>query len=554
MQAACTHMILMNPNSEPKTAPVRPSKTLASTIWLIPLAAAITGIWLLTQNIRERGPEITLYMDNAEGIEVNNTTVRMLNVEVGRVSQIRLRTDQKGVVITAKLNRDTADMMRKDTQFWVVKPRIDQNGITGLGTLLSGSYISFSPGSSEEEANEFTVSELPPITAIGQHGMRIKLVGRNGRMVNAGSPILYENHTVGTVETAKFNPDTQNVEYSIFIQSPNENLVRQNSQFWLDTGIDVRLDGGDVRIQSAPLSAILSGAISFSTPPSAKGELTQPAKSEQSFTIHNNRAEIENRPSERTLYYVVFFNNSVRGLDVGAPVEYKGLRIGSVAQMPYFSDGDSQHLFDNGWIPVRLRIDPERMEQGDTPQTREYWQNAIQTALNQGLVATLSNNNLVLGSKMVELIPQSAGSPVLKPRVQYDGHTVIASQGGGLEDLQVKITQLLDKFNHLPLDKTVTELNGSLQQLKATLASANKLIGQTSTQKIPAELNATLQELRQTLQGVSPSSPVYQDIQQTLNSINRTLQDAQPLVRTLKEKPNALIFNHGGSDPVPKGQ
>ena len=133
--------------------------------------------------------------------------------------------------------------------------------------------------------------------------------------------------------------------------------------------------------------------------------------------------------------------------------------------------------------------------------------------------------------------------------------TYIASKGsGGLDELQDKVGRLLDKFNALPLDKTLGELNGSLNQLKQTLASANRLLGQNSTQKMPAELNATLQELRKTLQGVSPESPMYQDIQQTLAALNRTLQDVQPLVRTLNEKPNALIFNQNGKDPIPRGK
>ena len=123
-----------------------------------------------------------------------------------------------------------------------------------------------------------------------------------------------------------------------------------------------------------------------------------------------------------------------------------------------------------------------------------------------------------------------------------------------MDELQDKVGRLLDKFNALPLDKTLGELNGSLNQLKQTLASANRLLGQNSTQKMPAELNATLQELRKTLQGVSPESPMYQDIQQTLAALNRTLQDVQPLVRTLNEKPNALIFNQNGKDPIPRGK
>ena len=172
----------MTESSKPRHAHVRQSKTLASTVWIIPLIAAIAGIWLLVDYSRQQGPEITLLMDNAEGIEVNTTTIRLLNVEIGRVSSIRLRPDHKGVEVVAKLQPSAREMMREDTQFWVVKPRIDQNGVTGLNTLLSGSYISFAPGSSQEEASTFTVSELPPISAMGQHGLRLKVVGHNGKV------------------------------------------------------------------------------------------------------------------------------------------------------------------------------------------------------------------------------------------------------------------------------------------------------------------------------------------------------------------------------------
>ena len=109
-------------------APARVKKTnvFTSVVWLIPLIALIAGGWLLIKDIRNRGPVVTLLMDSAEGIEVNNTIIKVLNVDVGRVTRIKLRDDQKGVEVTAQLSADAKDLIRSDTQFWVVKPRIDQ--------------------------------------------------------------------------------------------------------------------------------------------------------------------------------------------------------------------------------------------------------------------------------------------------------------------------------------------------------------------------------------------------------------------------------------------
>ncbi|WP_027009140.1 intermembrane transport protein PqiB [Conchiformibius kuhniae] len=566
------------PQDELPAAKVRQTATLVSTVWLIPLLAAIVGAWLLAQNVRSKGPEITLLMDNAEGIEVNNTTIRILNVDVGRVTKIRLRPDQSGVEITARLNKDVEDLMRQDTQFWIVKPRIDQNGITGLNTLVSGAYIAFSPGESRQKASEFTVSELPPVTAIGQSGIRVYLSGKNSRMIGVGSPVLYENHVVGTVETANFHPQDQTVHYTVFINSPNESLLTNGSQFWLDNGISVRTDGTGISVQSPPLSALLSGAIAFHTP--KYGDAGQkPAQSGDEFKIYDNRQELEREPGERTLYYTAFFKDSVRGLEAGAPVEYKGLKIGTVADVPYFEDGDNLQLFENGRIPVRLRLEPYLMESNgsrDTRQSKEYWQQQLQAAFKRGLSAEIASNNLILGSKMIILDDKPApADELLRPAAAYHGYPVIATRnGGGLDALQAQVGKLLAKLEKLPLEQTLGGINANLAELQTTLksaqkvmasadkavqsadktiGSAGKLVGSKAIQQMPAELNRTLQELRQTLKGVSPESPVYRDVQQTLQGIERTLKDVQPVIQTLKEQPNALIFQSGGDDPVPKG-
>lgn len=565
-------------------AKVRQTSVLISTVWIIPVLAAIIGIWLLTQNYRSRGPEITLLLDNAEGIEVNTTAVRILSVDVGRITKIRLRKDQKGVELTARLNKDVEDLIREDTQFWIVKPRIDQNGITGLNTLVSGSYIAFSPGKSDVAKNVFEVSDLPPVTAIGQSGIRLYLSGKNNRMLGVGSPVMFENHTVGTVESAKFDPKTQTVNYSVFIQSPNESLITSASQFWLDTGVSIRTDGTGISVNAPPLSALLSGAISFYTPKFIENQ--KAVSNGDQFNIYNDRRELESQPSPRTLYYVAFFNQSVRGLDIGAPIEYKGIKVGTVADVPYFDGTDGFGLLKDGKIPVRLRLEPYLLETNSSReyrQPKEFWEHEIQRALSHGLTASIVSNNMILGSKMIELSDAKAGSAILRPIAHYHGYTVIGTRtGGSLEELQVQMAKLLEKFNELPLDKTIGSLNDDLMELKNTLKSAqgmlmstqqtmknmnntmdtgdktlkslNKLINSTDIQEMPVELNKTLRELRTTLKGVSPQSPVYQDVQATLQSIDRTLKDIKPIVKTLKEKPNSLIFRNNIQDPTPKGQ
>ena len=312
---------MSQPSPVPARSRVRKSNAAASLVWIVPLLAFLVGGWLLFDHIRNTGPKITLYLDSAEGLEVNNTVVRVLSVNVGKITNIRLRGDGKGVELTAQLNADVKDMMKTDTQFWVVKPRIDGSGISGLNTLVSGSYIAFIPGKAEQSKDTFEVSDIPPVAALGQDGLRLKLSGGVGKMLDIGAPVVYESLPVGQVESVHFDPETRRTDYTVFIGHPNDTLINARSRFWLDSGIRLRTDGGGFQLDSAPLGALISGAIAFSTP----DKTAKAAAEGQQFELYANRAAADSLPGERAIYYTAFFKQSVRGLAAGSPVEYKGL-------------------------------------------------------------------------------------------------------------------------------------------------------------------------------------------------------------------------------------
>ncbi|MFC2417018.1 MAG: intermembrane transport protein PqiB, partial [Eikenella corrodens] len=231
-------------------AKIRRNRSFSFMVWLIPLIALFTGGWLLFDHIRNTGPEITLYMANAEGIEVNNTVIKVLDVEVGRVTAIHLRPGQEGVALTAQLSGEAKDMIRKDSQFWMVKPRVDQSGITGLSTLVSGSYIALMPGKNPEEAREFTVADVPPVSAFSQGGLRLRLKSGSGKILSSGSPVMYRDIVVGTVEGAKFDPVSKTTDYQIFIGSPNDKLIGNNVRFWLQSGLKIELGGSGLKVDT----------------------------------------------------------------------------------------------------------------------------------------------------------------------------------------------------------------------------------------------------------------------------------------------------------------
>lgn len=136
-------------------------QTRLSPIWIVPIVAIAIGLWLVYDNYSNRGIMVTLNMDNAEGIEAGNTLIRSRNVEIGRVQNVQLSDDLSHAVLTASIQPEVEDMLREDSRFWVVKPRIGREGISGLGTVLSGAYIQLEPGTEEAPRREFPVSDTP---------------------------------------------------------------------------------------------------------------------------------------------------------------------------------------------------------------------------------------------------------------------------------------------------------------------------------------------------------------------------------------------------------
>ena len=173
-------------------------QTRLSPIWIVPIVAVVIGLWLAYDNYASRGTLVTLTMDSAEGIEAGSTLIRSRNVEIGRVQNVRLSDDLSHAVMTARIQPEAEAMLREDSRFWVVKPRIGREGISGLGTVLSGAYIQLEAGQSDEPEREFTVSDTPPVAPAGQAGLQISLVSQLGNSLRIGDPVSYQGYTNNT--------------------------------------------------------------------------------------------------------------------------------------------------------------------------------------------------------------------------------------------------------------------------------------------------------------------------------------------------------------------
>ncbi|WP_110665476.1 intermembrane transport protein PqiB [Salinicola halophilus] len=538
----------------------RLSRSRLSPIWIVPLLAALIGAWMVWDNFSSRGPLIHLNMDSAEGIEAGKTLIKTRNVEVGHVEAVRLSDDLSHTVVTARMASDAERMLNEDSRFWVVKPRIGREGISGLNTVLSGAYIQLAPGSAEAFQETFDVLEQPPVAPPDAPGLRINLVSQVGNSLSAGDPVTYQGYTVGRVESTEFDPEDKEMRHRIFIQAPYDTLVSDTTRFWSSSGIDLQLNSEGVNVNLDSFETLISGGVTFGVPEDISPG--KPAKQNTTYTLYNNEESAREGTYDQYIEYVLLVDDTVRGLSRGAPVEYRGVRLGTVVAVPWHFTAPQPDTLTQFAIPVLIRIEPQRLESGanvdDNVNDEDVHDRFERMFKEYGLRATLKAGNLLTGALFVDLNFNEEVEPY--EALQFDGKNVFPTISGGFAQIEQKVSSLLDKLNGLEVEPILTGLNDTLQTSQQTLEqvreiseSINSLVSDPATQSLPGSVNDTLEELQRTLNGFSSGSSGYRQLNDTLEQLETLMRDLQPVARTLSEKPNALIFDREvQTDPMPR--
>ena len=526
-----------------------------SPVWIFPIVTALIGAWILFYLYSHQGPEVTLITTNAEGIEGGKTTIKSRSVDVGVVMSTTLTDDLTHVEIKARLNSGMEKLLHKDSVFWVVKPQIGREGISGLGTLLSGAYIELQPGSKGPEPSNYQLLDAPPLAPPDAKGIRVVLDSKKAGQLNPGDPVLFRGYRVGSVETSTFDPKNRSISYQLFISAPNDRLVTSNVRFWKDSGVAMDLTSAGMRVEMGSLATLFSGGVSFDVPEGV--DLGQPIVEKTEFKLYDDQKSIQDSLYTQHIDYLMFFTDSVRGLQVGAPVEFRGIRLGTVAQVPYFSNRLHQALSSDYRIPVKIQIEPERLatQFGESPDIRGH----LPALIERGLRGSLKTGNLVTGALYIDLdfYPKE---PAISNVNTFDGINIIPSVSGGLAQIQQRVMETLDKFNNLPLTpmvqqatNTLSETQNTMRRLQTTLDNLNKITASQSAQELPADMQKTLRELNRSMQGFQPGSAAYNKMVADMQRLDQVLRELQPVLKTLNEKSNALVFEaKDKKDPEPK--
>jgi paraquat-inducible protein B len=528
------------------TPVVQNRRWIPRLVWVVPIVAAVIGISLLVRNWENAGPRITISFLSGEGVQVGKTLVKYRDVTVGNVSAVVLSADHQSVVVTADLSKDAASLLKADTQFWIVRPRIGVGSVSGLDTLLSGVYIGMKTGAAELSERHFVGLENPPALSHGPHGRELQLHAARAGSLAIGAPVYFRQFQVGRVIDENLLPDGS-TRVTAFVEAPYDSFVKPVTRFWNASGIDVKLGADGLSVQTESLAAVIAGGIAFDDGPIEA--LFTAAGVPEEFTLYKNESEAMAPPDGEPHYVRMRFAQALRGLEVGAPVEFVGVNIGSVVAV----DLGYERKDKSFPVIVTAKLYPRRMgqawetiaAQGKT-ESEETLAAFVGTLVNRGLRAQPRSASLLTGKLYIALdflseSPRAAFNASLRP-------VELPTVNGTFQELEASVGQLVKKVNGLPLEQITADLDTDLKDLHGTLSELHTRVLPNAVDALSA-LHGTLDSADRTL-GVD--SPLQRGLTDTLSEARSTLQSVRELADYVDRHPDALLRGRR-PQKMPKG-
>jgi len=530
-----------------------PRKRRLSAVWIIPVLAALVALGIAVERFMNEGPTITITFRKAEGLEEGKTFIRYKEVNIGQVTKVRLSDDYQNVLVTAKISKSAEKLIVEDAKFWVVQPRVSISGVSGISTLLSGNYIGFEPGKSDKPHRRFTGIEAPPVIESTEPGKEFVLRADDLGSLGIGSPVYFRRLNVGQVIGYDLSEDGKSVRIKIFISSPFDRQVKTNTKFWQASGIDVAIDGNGLAVQTQSVLSVLIGGIAFSPHPAeSEGE---PAEVNSVFPLYNDRVSAYAQHETIIDSYVLYFSESLRGLNIGAPVTFLGLPVGEVTNVRLeFSPSQSRVTprVDISIYPERLLSRVKRTEGGKHKiASSEARKSVFNKQVERGLRGQLRTSSLLTGQLYVALdyFPNSA--PVKVDWKQQTPELPVVPSG--MADLQIKINAVLTKLEKMPVDDVSKELRELILKIDKLTAGINEEV-MPEFKKTMLELKKAVLTAQRLMENTDASlmgrdAPAQQELRQALQEIARAARAISMLTEYLERNPNALIRGKSQEKP-----
>ncbi len=483
-------------------------------VWIVPAVTLLIALWLGWDTYSKRGPTITVSFDSAAGLQAGQSQLKFKDVTMGTVKTIAVSPDFSSVLVTVETTHEAIPLLTDKTIFWIVKPQLFAGSISGLDTILSGSYIGMLPSTEKSKAqHRFVGQEDPPILSSSIPGTVFTLETKKLGAISLGSPIFYRGLDVGKVLGWDLGNMARHVSVHAFVRAPFDKYVHDDSLFWNASGVSFKLGVNGIDVQMESVKALLLGGIAFDTRPETKAAVSG---EHHRFPLYANQEAAQAAGFGRLLNMKSNFSGSVAGLAVGADVTLHGLKIGEVTDVGLVFDPKSDRIV----APVHYRIEADRIAGVASIAGAPLGSGAAEM-IRRGFRATLQSPSLITGQKIVaiEMVPDAPPAEISFD----DGVFVVPSaETGGFDSITRSANELLSKINRIDfatigasLVGITTGLNDTINgpQVKKSLAALEATM--TDVQDIARKLDA----------GATPAlarlPQISADLQQTLAKANR---------------------------------
>jgi paraquat-inducible protein B len=528
----------------PAAVPDAPRRVRLPYVWILPVVVVIAGAFVAVREKLAEGTSIEITFHTADDLEPNKTKISYKAVEIGEVKEIRVSRDRKEVIVEARIHRDAADYLVQDTRFWVVRPRVTGANISGLGTLVSGAYIGVDVGHSSVPARTFTGLEVPPIVTSGLPGREYILHAGDIGSLTIGSTVFYRHMAAGQVVAYSLDPGGASVTIKVFINSPYDKFVTQDTRFWQASGVDMSIDSEGVKLHTESIASILEGGVAFQSP--RESTATAEMAEDSPFKLYSDRERALREADTVAETFIMYFQGSLRGLSVGAPVDLRGINIGEVKRLSVEYDrvaGELRFPVEVDIFPQRIRARSRASGATKTADLSDVGGHTmIDSMVAHGMRAALKDGNLLTGQKYVAVDVVKGAAP---ETVAWDAHPpIFPTASGGIDELTDSIGSVAKKLDKLPFDQIANHLIATMATLDRTLKSTDSLMRNVDSSIAP-QVTATLKEAEEAMKNandaLSDGGSLNKNLGDTLLQLSRAAKSLGALADYLERHPEALI-------------
>ncbi|HEO99288.1 MAG TPA: MCE family protein [Epsilonproteobacteria bacterium] len=517
-----------------------------TSIWIVPFAALLIALWLAYQYYSELGPEIKIVFPNNEGLQAGQSVIKYRDVTIGKVTRIHLENDGSQVAVYARMEKTAEPFLNEHTKFWIVKPEVGMGGISGLDTLISGTYINVYAQKGEESRTVFT--GLPYIYRSDKDGEYFHLNAPEGYNVAQGTPIFFKHIKVGEVEYVTVSLDGRGIDFYVYIEKEYVPYVHTDSKFWVRSAFDVDISNGRLNVNIAPLSHLIQGGISFS---SSGQDASRPVPSGHLFTLYKNNNVAEEKKigkgGRAIKRYELHVLDSVAKLKQEAAVRYEGYEVGQVTKVMTAYNPLTHKMTGKVYLQIDTSFFESEKNQNITGEMN------FEKAVEEGLRAKITPTDPITGILYVDLVfKENLAYTAILQGEKYPILPSVSDQSsdlmGQFNVLVARLNTLLESTNQM-VDENAKPLHEIVANLNDTMKNINTLVAQKETQDLPKSLDQSVKKLTQTLEsandvlkGYGEDSLMNRQLAQTLKVVTETSEEMTKVLRMIKRKPNALIF------------